>query len=471
MDGQRSDFDQRAGSPVADEPAGHDDEYSNEALRKLGARVRHLRRKKGMTQRELSFDGCSYSYLARIEAGDRRPSPRVLMEIARRLGVTAEELSGETSTEQRSRSLELLDAAMMIRRGELDDAEELLRGVLREAEVNGDAQRMSEAYEGLGAVADERGDLTEAIGLLEQARDAGSPPDPAERVELFGRLFQLYRRSGDVARALALLQDCLAQLRREPVLDATKVVRYAVWLSHAYTEAGDPARAADVLGSALADGGSQVDLRSRAAAQYELSRRLAAAGEVEHALRSADRALSLYELDEDNRALSEAHLAYAQRLLDLGDAEAGRHLAAARNLLGAQPSPTDHGRILVEDARQALLLGDAATAAQQAAQAVRALREGDGAHLGDAHLVLARVQDELGEVERADAAYAAAIEAIRTQDASGRDLARAYRWYGKFLKRIGRAEAALEAFELAADLAPSNQDALAPTEARSSTTA
>ena len=41
-------------------------------------------------------------------------------------------------------------------------------------------------------------------------------------------------------------------------------------------------------------------------------------------------------------------------------------------------------------------------------------------------------------------------------------LARAYRHYGKFLKRLGRAEAALEAFELAADLAPSNQDALAP---------
>jgi tetratricopeptide (TPR) repeat protein len=471
VDGPRSDFDQPADALTADEHLGHDDEYSNEALRKLGARVRHLRRKKGMTQRELSFDGCSYSYLARIEAGDRRPSPRVLMEIARRLGVTAEELSGETSTEQRSRSLELLDAAMMIRQGELEDAEELLRGVLREAEVNGDTQRMSEAYEGLGAVAAERGQAAVAMGLLEQAREVGAPPDPAERVELFGRLFQLYRGSGDVARALALLQDCLDQLRRAPVVDTTKVVRYAVWLSRAYTEAGDPARAADVLGSALADGGEQVDLRSRAEVQYELSRRLAAAGEVEHALRCADRSLSLYELDEDNRALSDAHLAYAQRLLDVGDADAGRHLAAARNLLGADPSPADHGRILVEDARQALLLGDASTAAHRAAQAVRALGEGGGAHLGDAQLVLARVQDELGEVERADAAYTAAIEAIRAQGAPPRDLARAYRWYGKFLKRIGRAEAALEAFELAADLAPSNQDALAPTGSRRSTTA
>ena len=123
----------------------HDGEYSNEALRKLGARVRHLRRKRGMTQRDLSFEGCSYSYLARIEAGDRRPSPRVLMEIARRLGVSTEELTGETSPQQRPRSLELLDAMVLGRMGRLDESEELLRGVLREAEVNGDGERMSEA--------------------------------------------------------------------------------------------------------------------------------------------------------------------------------------------------------------------------------------------------------------------------------------------------------------------------------------
>ena len=462
VDAERRTVDRPLADSALDESVGHEDEYSNEALRKLGARVRHLRRKRGMTQRDLSFDGCSYSYLARIEAGDRRPSPRVLMEIARRLGVTTEELSGETSTEQRSRSLELLDAMMMLRTGELDGADELLRAVLHEAEVNGDTQRMSDAFEGLGVAAAQRGDQAEAVRLLEQARDAGAPPHPGERIELYGRLFALYRRSGDVARAMALLEDCLAQLRRSPAVDAAKVVRYAVWLSHAYTDAGDPTRAAAVLATALAEGGDQVDLRSRARAQYELSRRHAAAGEVEQALRCADRSHSLYELDEDNRSLSEAHLAYAQRLLDTGDERAGAHLAAARNLMGSDPAPAERGRLLVEEARHALLVGDPATAGRQAAEAVQALGTGGSQHLGEAHLVLARVQDELGEIERADAAYAAAIDAIRAQDAPARDLARAYRWYGKFLKRIGRAEAALEAFELAADLAPSNQDALAP---------
>src|SRR6478672_4154447 len=149
----------------------HELDYSNEALRKLGARIRHLRRKRAMTQRDLSFDGCSYSYLARIEAGDRRPSPRVLIEIARRLGVPPEELTGEVSSEQRSRSLEVLDAMMMIRLEQYEQAEELLRGVMREAEVDADVERISECYEGLAMISARRGDDAQALSLLERALD------------------------------------------------------------------------------------------------------------------------------------------------------------------------------------------------------------------------------------------------------------------------------------------------------------
>src|SRR4051812_36525853 len=142
-------------------------DYSEEAFRKLGARIRHYRRKRAMTQRDLSFDGCSYSYLARIEAGDRRPSPRVLYEIARRLEVSPEELTGETSTEQRSQSLETLEAAMLIRQGFLDEAVELLQGVLQEAQVSADPERASEALEGLGLAALAHGDYAAAGPLLE----------------------------------------------------------------------------------------------------------------------------------------------------------------------------------------------------------------------------------------------------------------------------------------------------------------
>ena len=98
------------------------------------------------------------------------------MEIAHRLGVSTEELTGETSPQQRPRSLELLDAMVLGRMGRLEESEELLRGVLREAEVNGDGERMSEACEGLGVLAAARGDDREARRLLEQALEVGTRP-------------------------------------------------------------------------------------------------------------------------------------------------------------------------------------------------------------------------------------------------------------------------------------------------------
>jgi low temperature requirement protein LtrA len=67
-----------------------------------------------------------------------------------------------------------------------------------------------------------------------------------------------------------------------------------------------------------------------------------------------------------------------------------------------------------------------------------------------------------GEDERAEQAYRLALDGIRRQGGWHRELAKAYRWYGKFLKRKGRSAEAIEALELAADLAPSNQDSMAP---------
>ena len=189
-------------------------DYSNEALRKLGARIRHLRRKRAMTQRDLSFDGCSYSYLARIESGDRRPSPRVLREIASRLGVTRRGAAGRgLEQRQRSRSLEVLDAMMMIRLEQYEQAEELLRGVLREAQVDADAERISEAYEGLGLIAARRGRDETALELLtaraghRRAPAPGAAPRPLHRARpparLKRRLRARDRAAGRLHRAAA----------------------------------------------------------------------------------------------------------------------------------------------------------------------------------------------------------------------------------------------------------------------------
>src|ERR1700690_4321746 len=53
----------------------------------VGRRLRSARERAGMSQRALSFPGCTAAYISRIENGERIPSLQLLREFASRLGV------------------------------------------------------------------------------------------------------------------------------------------------------------------------------------------------------------------------------------------------------------------------------------------------------------------------------------------------------------------------------------------------
>lgn len=75
----------KRGWPHVDDPAS------------VGMRLKEARLAAGLSQRELSFPGCTAVYICRIERGDRVPSLQVLRELARRLYVREEFLAkGET---------------------------------------------------------------------------------------------------------------------------------------------------------------------------------------------------------------------------------------------------------------------------------------------------------------------------------------------------------------------------------------
>jgi len=59
----------------------------------LGARLYAAREEAALSQRELSFPGCSAAYISRIERGERVPSLQVLRELARRTGVSEDQLA------------------------------------------------------------------------------------------------------------------------------------------------------------------------------------------------------------------------------------------------------------------------------------------------------------------------------------------------------------------------------------------
>jgi len=71
----------RARTPHYDDPAA------------VGRRVYEAREAAGLSQRELAFPGCSAAYISRIERGERVPSLQVMRELARRTGVTEDQLA------------------------------------------------------------------------------------------------------------------------------------------------------------------------------------------------------------------------------------------------------------------------------------------------------------------------------------------------------------------------------------------
>ncbi len=71
----------RARTPHYDDPAA------------VGQRVFEAREAAGLSQRELAFPGCSAAYISRIERGERVPSLQVMRELARRTGVSEQELA------------------------------------------------------------------------------------------------------------------------------------------------------------------------------------------------------------------------------------------------------------------------------------------------------------------------------------------------------------------------------------------
>src|SRR5215203_7412446 len=79
----------------------------------VGGRLKLAREKAGLSQRQLSFPGCSPAYISRIESGDRIPSLQLLREMGRRLSVSEDYLA--TGTERGDDPAGLIEAELALR--------------------------------------------------------------------------------------------------------------------------------------------------------------------------------------------------------------------------------------------------------------------------------------------------------------------------------------------------------------------
>lgn len=368
--------------------------------KRLGERIRAKRIEKGLSQRDLSFPGCTSAYISRIEAGGRVPSLQLLRELGRKLGVSAEFLAtGEAETALRP----LDEADLMLRLGNKEQAEQMFR----DAAASADPIARARGESGLGVLAYEEGRLEEAVELLESARQgagsrwlgfAGGPEMLVRALALTGRLEE----------AIATSE---AMLRETPQEEAIARERAQVLLANALIDNGTFDRAGEVLAAALAADESTTDPFRLAQLLWSQSRLHSVRGEHELAASYARRALGVIELTE--------HVSYAAR--------ARQVMAYIENERG--------------EPEQALEILDAGWP--------------DVVRTHDAYLsVIYRLERAraLIHLNRADEAREVAIEVLAATEGLGLvDSARAFSTLASVLAATGEEEHALRAFESAAD--------------------
>jgi tetratricopeptide (TPR) repeat protein len=404
----------------------------------VGRRLKEARARAGLSQRQLAFPGCSAAYISRLEAGERIASWRVLRELGQRLEVSDEYLATGRVTVPFS---VLDDAEVALRLDESEEAARLFEIALKDAP--GDAER-SRALEGLGQLAFRGGNPELAVELFEKALSLAED-DVSERPTLAENLARSYASLGRLARAIEVLERCVAAYAHDPV----QYIRFAGFLGAALTDNGNFAEAERVLASALARGREVADPYTRARLYWSEARLHNEQGRSTAAARCAQRALEILRTTEDTYAIAHLLQGLAHIYLDLGrPRDALELLEEGRELLAAAGTPLEIAQYRIEEARALAALGDKEEAAALAIQVGNELQGTHPVDSGRSYSLLGEIFADLGERERARELLELAVEMLE-QQAPTRYLVQTYKRLAALLKSEGDTAGALDLLERA----------------------
>ncbi len=412
----------------------------------VGARLRAARRAAGLTQTDLTFDGCSTAYVSRIEAGQRVPSLQVVRRLAGILEIDENWLAkGSTEVDPEQ---ELLEAELELRFDEFGSAEARYRKLLA---GNHSASVRSRAEVGLGQLAACRELTTDAIEHFDRAAAIDPASIDAGAAETLGRAHAML---GDEAAAIAIFRDRYEEAQAEG--NTLEVIRFGVLLSNALIDVLEFAAATATLGVVIG-AVPDADPSTLARVRWSQARLASFRGETVAARRHAAAALALLESSEDRRQYAYAHHLLAFTELDAGNPEEALALIERGcEILGTDASEYDTTTFDIERARAYVQVGrldEAASLAMACAARFRSLHPTD---FGRTYTELAAAFHAKGDRARAGELYELAIELLESRPT--RFLAEAYARYGQYLEQEGDSVGAGSAYRSSAHLAANQSD-------------
>ena len=376
----------------------------------VGQRLRQAREAAGLTQRELSFDGCTAAYVSRIEAGARVPSLQILHEFARRLGVRPEYLATGSLDGDRLSS-DLLEAEVALRLGDENRAAELYEGARADADS---PLALAQAELGLGRLALHRGDVSGGVALLERALGSGElgSGDASAAANALGRSYVSQNRYDE---AFALFDGFLSDARSRG--DRFEEVRFALLLANAYIDHGDYGRAHATLGPVIDVARRTPDPMFRASLYWSQSRVHLARNEPDRAAEYAQLAIATLKTTEQTLAAAGALLLLAFIENDRGNPQAALELVEeGAPIVAAAGEATQAAMFGVERARALSALGETDEAAELLLGIVPRLNAAAPKDAARAYSAVADIFRKQGDIARALELYELAIEQAPVPD-------------------------------------------------------
>src|ERR671925_426864 len=209
---------------------------------RLGERLRQLRVSAGMTQTDLAGDRFSKEYVSQIERGKTRPTRETIQWLADRLGVDAGFLANGVSADERGRvdsALARADALLEARRN--DEALEEFENIRSAVLATGLAELEARALSGEATVRMRRGEVREAIALLERARalSEGTSFSDVERADVLFRLGVARYKLNSIQTAIGLFDEAMKLAERSEIPSDHLRSNVLAWRSRCYRHRRD----------------------------------------------------------------------------------------------------------------------------------------------------------------------------------------------------------------------------------------
>jgi tetratricopeptide (TPR) repeat protein len=420
----------------------------------LGERVRNLRLRRNLSQAQLAWPELSDSYVSLIESGKRSPAPSMVALLARKLDCSESYLlTGVTADTMKSLQETLRYAHIALQNGAAEEARIRFAEVLAHPALEDLPGLAHEARWGHALALEATGALKKAIAEFQAAAKMITPrTDPDHWAEVHTALSRCHRQSGDLAEGIRVGEEALEQLVRTggPWTDA--MVMLGATVLAAYDDRGDLAYASQLAQVLVTRAESLGTPRALMAAYWNAAWVSHSRGDLETAIKLAERAIALLGEEDDPRNLSRLRLAYAYFLLQAHPEQAER----ARELLqqmerdvGASAASTvDTAFCVTYQARAELILGRPVEAARLARRATDLLAGTAGLAVAEAYTVLGEAQVRLGRREEAVAALSQAAEYMEKMQAH-RPAARTWFDLAELLGAAGQVDRQKEAFQRA----------------------